>query len=300
MTVQGYIRDSTTNAGIPSASVTVVTAQGNSLNKGTAADGNGYFSIISPDLDTGGKLMMSSVGYKSVIVDPNVIVSTGFVNLDQDPDTLATVTVTPGGGQKTNYVPWLLGAGALFFLVPDEKKKKKGKMGDIGKNWETLAVTGGIAVGAYFFVVKPILAKLGIGVPAADKATTDAQADALAAAKLAAQQSGSTGATYTADQYTGWANDIYTLGGSDTPVSQDNQQKIVNDVISSNTMVDLQTLISAFGVKPIGGSMLSWCGLFGAGCQSVDLPTFLKMVLDTIHLNYINSYLSAQHINYTF
>jgi hypothetical protein len=164
-----------------------------------------------------------------------------------------------------------------------------------------IALVGGIAVGAYFLVLKPLFQKLGLSQTAQQQQTADAQAAALKAAQQQAQQSGQPAETYAPDQYTAWANDIYYLGTHDnsSTVTQSDQDSIVKDVINVNTMVDWQQLITAFGQRSVGGSFLSFCNLFGLGCDKMDLPTFLKAALDSQHVNTINQYLSAQGINYS-
>lgn len=131
---------------------------------------------------------------------------------------------------------------------------------------------------------------------AQDTATLNAQSSSLQQAVQQAQQSGSRGATYTSDQYTGWANDIYQQGISNIV----NQSAIVSDIVNVNTMVDLQSLISAFGIRPAATSTFSACSLLGLNCTSFDLPSFVKQVLDNDHINNINLYLTEQGINYQF
>lgn len=298
MTIQGTIYDNSTNAGIPGASVTVVSGSGVATGSGVAADNMGDFAITNTALDTGGKLVISSIGYKSVIVDPSVFNEMGFVGLDRDPEALQAVTVTAKKKTTANYLPYLAAGGLLLLVLPGDKKKKKSLSG-VGVDWTKIALTGGIAVGGYFLVVKPILESLGIlkVTSPQDKSTMDAQKSALDQAIQDAKNNNQPGQRYSNDQYTGWANDIFSLGTSMDTLDSATQQKIVNDVINVNTMVDLQLLISAFGIRQAGGSMCAWFNLY---CKSYDLPTFLKTVLDTIHINYINGYLDDQNINYQF
>ncbi len=301
MTVTGQIYDNQTNAGLPGASVTLVSSQGNPIGGGVSADSNGIFSISSPALDSGGQLLISNIGYKSVIADPGTVVSTGLIGLDEQTASLDAATVT-ATIKKKNYTPLLIGGAGLLLLAATSKKKRKARIGAINVNWSDVAIKGGIAVGAYLLVVKPILTKLGVFQSAAEKATTDAQAKALADAKTQATATGQSGAQYSADQYTGWANDIFTTGINNWTKDPDQMMKIVNDVINVDTMVDLQQLITAFGTRTtkLGVDPFSWCYTTGFGCPSVDLPTFLKLALDETHINYINGYLNDQKINYQF
>jgi hypothetical protein len=295
MTLTAEVYDLTTNQPVPSASVSVVNSNGNALGGGAIANASGTFTITSSLLDSGAQLLVTSVGYQPVIADPYAIQASGNVGLIESAQTLPAAVVTPGSGSgsaSTNYLPYLLGGAALLFLLWPGKKKKS--IGDVGFDYTKLAITGGVLVGGYF-AGKAILQKLGILTPPnpTTVATTSAQAASLAAAQTAAAASGTGKASYTTDQYTGWANDIFTQGyGMD--LSQDTMNTVVNDVTNVNNMVDLQSLISAFGVRQAS------CGIFGTGCSNYDLPTFLKLILDSFHIDTINQYLAAQNINYTF
>jgi hypothetical protein len=293
MTVTGQIYDNQTNTGLPGASITMVTGQGTPVGGGTAADSNGIFSITSPQLDAGAQLLVSNVGYKSVMADPNVVVSTGLIGLDEQDAPLAAATVT-ATIKKKNYTPLLIGSAGLLLLAASSRKKRKARMGAVKVDWTDLAIKGGIAVGAYVFVVKPILNKLGVFNSPQTQATLDAQKKSLADAQ--AKQPGS----YTADQYTGWANDIYNIGATNDTLSFTQQSQIVNDITQANNMTDLQLLISAFGVKAVSSGFWTTCQFLGFNCNQLDLPSFVKTVLDGQHLSNLNQYLSDQGINYQF
>jgi len=296
MTIFGTIYDNATQQGIPGASISVVDPQGNTLGTGIAADNTGWFQLISPLLDQGNKIWVSSIGYASAIIDPNVFVSTMGVGLDPSAANLTAITVIPSGS-SSKYTPYLLGGGILaLLLLMGGKKKKMGSIGGLNPSSETLLIGGGVVLVGGYFLIKKILPSLNpfptATNPVDTAATAAAQAKALADAKAAGQM-----ATYSADQYIGWANDIYKLGTSGTPVDQTSQNAIVEDVTNCNNMVDLQSLIGAFGTKPAGGF---WCNYFNTYCDTYDLNSFLKAVLDTAHKNNINLYLQEAGINYTF
>lgn len=302
MTVSGYIYDNQTSDILPGASVQVVDNMGNLTGDGVAADSNGYFTLTSPSLNQGAKLAVSNVGYTSALFDPNFTNAFQAIGLDQDTAVLTSATVTAKVPRKKSVAPYLLGGGALLLLATTGKKKRRAKVGDIGPEVTEILLVGGIAIGAYFLLIKPLLQKLGLSKTQEQQQTADAQAAALKQAQQQAQQQGKTAETYPIDSYTGWANDIFYLGthdNSDT-VTQVDQEAIVNDVANVRTMVDLQQLITAFGQRDVGGAFLSWCNLLGIACKTMDLPTFLQAALDQSHLTEINSYLSAQNINYTF
>lgn len=303
MTIFGTIYDNATTQGIPGASITVVDANGNSKGVGVAADNSGWFQLISDLLDQGNKVLISSVGYTPVMVDPSILVSSLGVGLDRSAANLEAVTVT--AQPKKNYTPLLIGGGVLAAVLLLGSKKKKGNagmsghkdaIGGLNANSQTLLIGGAVVLVGGYFLVKKILPSLNPFPTATNpvdvKATTDAQAAALAQAKSTGQQ-----ASYPLDQFTGWANDIYKIGTSSNSLSQTDMSNIVEDVTNCNNMVDLQSLISAFGTKQAGGNFCSWFNMY---CDTYDLPSFLKAVLDTDHINTINLYLSEAGINYQF
>lgn len=295
MTLAGYVYDAVAFAPVPSASLSIVDANGSPIGGGTAADAQGLFNITSPQFDSGAKLLVSSVGYTPVIVDPNVIVASGIIGLTPSAQTLQEAVVTPHRSSGKYLLYGAGGAIVLWAIWPE--KKKRGRLGDMGSfDWTKIIVPGAIAVGV-IVAGKAILQKLGLlSAPPSptQQATTNAQAAAL---QQAQQQAASAGqhASYTQDQYTGWANDIYNIGRNQFwPISSGDQDTIVKDVINVNTMLDLQMLISAFGQRT--GN----CLVFDIDCTTYDLDGWLKALLDSTHLNTLNQYLSATGINYVF
>ena len=295
MNVFGTIYDLATRDVLPGASVTVTDQHGNPTGSGGDADANGFFNVTSTALDMGGKLLFSNVGYKSVLADPATVAGTATMGLQQDPEALSQVTVTAQLPKKNNALLYVAGGGLLLLLM--SSGKKKGRMGAVNVDWSKIAITGGVLVGG-FFIGKALLQKWGIlsSPSAQDIATTAAQTQSLNQAKATAAASGSGGASYTADQYTGWANDIYQQARvtDTTPIPVANQIAIVEDITNANNMVDLQSIISAFGIRQ------AKCFAFNLGCTNYDLPAFIKLALDADHINNINQYLSAQSINYQF
>ena len=302
MILQGQVYDTTTEQGIPGASLSLASSSGSPIGGGLAADQMGMFVVNSPQLDQGAKLLVSSVGYSPVLADPAVIASTGFIGLNPNAQNLQTATVTAiapqGGSPASKYVPIAIGGGALLWLLSSSGKKKGKRVGDIGSfDWSKLAITGGILVGGYF-AGKALLTKLGIiSTPTPGQAaTTQSQQTSLQAAVTAAQKTGSGGQTYPADNYTGWANDIFNRATSDytLPVNASDQAQIMDDVMNVQNAVDLQMLITAFGQRE--GN----CGFFGFECQTYDLQGWLKAVLSPESLAEVNTYLANSAINYQF
>src|SRR6202000_1174929 len=122
----------------------------------------------------------------------------------------------------------------------------------INANSETLLIGGAVVlVGGYFLVTK-IIPKLNPFPTATDPVSTANNAAAQVAARQQAKATGQK-ETYTADQYIGWANDIYRLGTSMDKLDATSMNAIVEDVTNCNNMVDLQSLINAFGTKQAGG-----------------------------------------------
>jgi hypothetical protein len=296
MNLQGVVYDTTSYQPVPGASLSIVAPSGSPLGGGTSADSGGLFNITSPQFDSGAKLLVSSVGYSSVIADPGVIVSSGMIGLNPTADTLASATVM-AIRPAAKYLPWVIGGGIVVGVLASGKGKRRRRSrvsGDFPIDWTKVAITGGVLVGGYF-AGKAILTKLGvISTPSPQQqATANAQAASLSAAQADAKSKG-IDPSYTADQYTGWANDIYTIatGSWSATLSSDDQDKIVNDVINVNTMLDLQLLINAFGQRK--GHCVFWI------CDTFDLQGFLKFYLDAAHLQTINQFLADTNINYQF
>jgi hypothetical protein len=111
MQVQGFVVDETTGNGIPGASVAITDSQGNKTGEGVVANNQGAFKYDGNTLDTAGFILFSSVGYQSALVHYSVILETGFVQLQQNAQTLPDVVVTPG---KKVVVGGLLLAAALL------------------------------------------------------------------------------------------------------------------------------------------------------------------------------------------
>src|SRR5258708_39656405 len=124
MTVYGHIFDNQVNAYIPRASIQVTNRYGDLQGAGTSEDNNGYFTIANAALDQGGKLLISSIGYKSILVDPSVIIGKGGIGLDEDPTMLQAATVTAKAPAQGNWKPLLIASAARLLLLTTRKKKK--------------------------------------------------------------------------------------------------------------------------------------------------------------------------------
>lgn len=152
----------------------------------------------------------------------------------------------------------------------------------------------GILVAGYF--VGKRFGLFGGGANADNNATIDANNKAAIQAALDAAKNSGLGQTVTDAQLNGLATSIYQMGVQSTP----DQDGIMYAVIQVNTLTDLLRLMQLFGTKQVAQSWFDTCSLLGFNCQSLDLPAFLRAVLDASHIATINSYLSNQKINYYF
>ena len=170
--------------------------------------------------------------------------------------------------------------------------KHQNRVGKIDYN--QFIVPGALLIGGYL-----LLKNFGIfnNNTSAANAKTDASVKQSTAAALNQAAAQGDFATLTDAQCQGIATDIYTQGIATTV----NQDQIEHDLIQANTLTDLLKIKQYFGTNPVNtGSWYNWCALFRVNCTAVDLDTFVKAVLDSDHLNSVNSYLSAQGINYQF
>lgn len=102
---------------------------------------------------------------------------------------------------------------------------------------------------------------------------------------------------YSDAQYNGWANEIYNAGISD-PVNTDT---IVRDLIQPVYLIDLLKIIEAFGIRNLNtGGAFNSCALLKINCNSLDLPSFIRIVLASQDIAKVNGYYSDQNINYNF
>lgn len=290
MTVDGFIYDNANTDYLPGVSVQVVNSAGNTTGEGATTDNNGYFSITSATLNQGGKLLLSSVGYSSLLVAPTIFTAGGMIGLDENPTDLQAAIVT---AQKPKDYTWYVIAGGALVAATAPPEKRGQKVGGIDVDWKFLAVAGGIGVAGYFLIVKPILQSLGIlkTTSPTDQATAAAQKSSLDQAKQQAANSGTPGAgqNFPDSQYQNWANTIERLGPDSDWLG------ITNIVTQCNSLVDWLSLVNAWGIRQEGGTM---CAYFNVYCTSYDLPSYLRAVLPASSINNINLYFSAQGINY--
>lgn len=302
MTITGDIYDNKTGDVLPGATITIVDPVDGSQQGYAIANGAGHFSITDPNLGGGMlfKLKVTNVGYTPALVDPSIFLEDGALGLDQGAQVLQTAVVTAQAKKKISPLVLAGGGGLLLLLLSSSKKKKGGgAVGAIELDWTKIALVGGVAVGGYFLVLKPILVKLGIlDAPkdATQQQTDAAQQASLEKAKQDAAAAGKPGATYSDEAYAGWANTIYNEGVA----SFTDEDVIIAAVEHVRTEVDLYMLIKAFGQREVSTAFWSTCNFLGIKCPSLDLSSFLHQVLDASQLQSINQYLSNQGINYAF
>lgn len=171
MDLSGYIYDVTSGEGVPFATVSVTDYNAQTLRAGTVANDYGYFAINSPYLDDQGFLYISSTGYQPVLVDPGVFQESGDIALTRSGD-LAPVVVTPGSRSNNQWLIYLLAGGGLIWMISEagRQRRVKGVTATQARDWAKLGLQIGIPIAVLFFVIKPILQKLGLWPDARDKA----------------------------------------------------------------------------------------------------------------------------------
>lgn len=216
------------------------------------------------------------------------------------PATSTGITI-PGLGVTVSPLGLLAAGAGVILLLSSGKKSKKVS----GIEYEKYIVPVGVVVGGALLYNK-IFGKNG---PLPTNATQDnntgiASGAAKAAADSIAKLTGAGGAgTMTAAQYQGYADTIYTTGIlHESPLTDDHQSTIKWALISANNTLDVLYIIQAFGTKQVNAtdSLWSLCNLFGYHCDTVDLPTFLHLVLSSDNIAYVNSWYSSLAINYQF
>lgn len=158
--------------------------------------------------------------------------------------------------------------------------------------WEKYIIPVGVVVGGYLLLKHFDL--FGDSANTANNTGIDQSTAAGVDASIKAAQAAGDIATITDSQAAGIANAVYQAGidhDADTAKYQ---------LIQVNTLTDLLKVIKAFGTKQAGDSF-SMCSMFGIGCQAYNLSAWLHTdFMPAVVLNQINSYLSAQGINYYF
>lgn len=291
MTVYGTIYDNQTNTYLPGATIQVTDQLGNSTGPGVAADGDGYFSLTSPVLDQGGKVLVSNVGYKSALVDPSVINSKGSFGLDESADLLSEAVVTAKKITKSNYAPWLIAGGAGLLLLSTSKKKKSRSIGavDLSNYILPVGLVGIAAYAVYKFLGPSAAAKAN---NATDEANTKAANDAAynASAAILPQSMPDV-------QLSSMATQIYNSASTGGTGDIDN---VIYQLSLINNTTDLYRLMQLFGTKQVGSGFFSTCSLLGFDCTSLDLDAFIRASLTPAQLATVNQNFSGNGINYQF
>jgi hypothetical protein len=161
---------------------------------------------------------------------------------------------------------------------------------------KAIALIGGLVI-VYvgYNKINSIIGSLKASADAAARAKT---IDADIASKSATQK-----ASYSQDQYNGFADAIEaTLSGCDFSISAtaigilgNDASKIYNTVLTNiNNDIDFLNLQKAFGVRTIPKSI--YCGY--TSDVNGDLVTVMTRILNTQEINYLNSYLAGKGINY--
>lgn len=165
MLLTGYIFNSSTGDGIPFANIYITDQEGENPAHGTESNQDGYFTLDSPLLDSGGWLLVSSAGYQPVLVAPGVYQDSSNIGLDISGNLAPVVYTQKLPKKEQDYlIPLLVGGGLLAVLLMQGEKRKrvKGVTALQANEWLGLAIKIGIPVLIYFVVVQPLLQKLGI------------------------------------------------------------------------------------------------------------------------------------------
>lgn len=137
----------------------------------------------------------------------------------------------------------------------------------------------------------------GAGTGSNNQSLEDANAAAVDTT-LTQQQTAGEVQTLSDLQLQGAASSIYTMGTADSP----DLYGIKNLLMQPQNLTDMTKLIKYFGTKAVGGSLLSFCQLFGYDCNKVDLAGFVQAVFqdNPDMINSINSYYQLQGIEFNF
>lgn len=164
-------------------------------------------------------------------------------------------------------------------------------------NWEKYIIPVGVVVGGYVLLKSTNLFNgLKTGTTANNEASAAATAAALDNSIANAKASGDF-ATITDAQASSLANDIYVQGVKSVP----DLDQMERDIIQANTLTDLLKMMKFFGTREANtGTWYSVCAFTGLNCTALDMATFVRNSLDASHIASVNSYLSAQNINFQF
>lgn len=167
-------------------------------------------------------------------------------------------------------------------------------------NYTPIILVGALGVGVYLLWDKISSVFGGSAANAGNnQGITDAAAGSVVS-DINAQTAAGGIQTMPNAQASGIASQIYSLGISGNPVSQSDQDRMVQLLIQVNTPLDLLTIEKYFGTKQAGSSWFSTCNLMGFDCQAYDLSAWLGATLDSAHITKLNNYLSAQQIGIFF
>lgn len=171
MIFNGTIYDKETGAGIPGASIKIMTSDGRYTGVGAAAGKDGSFKLSSSEINWSNYAVISAVGYESIAWELyDDFLNNVRISLTRDVKELDPVVIT--SDKKQNYA-WLL-------LVPlaIAASKKKQSVGEIGFNMPTVITGAAIIVGLKAFnILDQLLSVFGLGKDKDDKDIEQENAD---------------------------------------------------------------------------------------------------------------------------
>jgi hypothetical protein len=141
----------------------------------------------------------------------------------------------------------------------------------------------------------------GGGASSASANNQSVAAGVQASTAATAQQQAAAGETahMSAVQQQGIASQLYAIMSQSSPDLLQVQQLLIQPA----TLTDLNAIIMYFGTKQVGSSGFNDCSLLGLNCSALDLPGGVTLTFSGDNMDYlggVNSYYSAQGINYSF
>jgi hypothetical protein len=171
------------------------------------------------------------------------------------------------------------------------------KVGSI--DYTPIVLIGALGLAAYFLWNKLFPGGSGAAQNEANNATVAAGTTSSIQTDQASLKAAGGIQTLSNAEASGIASQLYDLGISGNPVSQTNQDKMVQLVIQANTQLDLLAIEQYFQTKN-ANTGFSISNFFGSNNTSYDLSGWLNATLDPTHLATINEYMSAQGISMYF
>jgi hypothetical protein len=214
----------------------------------------------------------------------------------------SVVTLGTGSGANVNYGVIAVVAVAGAYLLYHSGGHRVGSAADGGAktDYSKYILPAGLLLLGYG-IYKTIFGPSAGAQQNAANQTAVTQTDVTANTATLNQVLQTQSPTFTASDFASAANSIFSWGQTGN-VSSENMDNIEWAVLNTvNNAADWYSLIQAFGIKTVVSGSEWEAILLPEALQSGhpdDLPTYLRGVLDAQHIAAINSFFSAQGINY--